>query len=223
MLMLKEGQELRIEVEGRNEGKTKIAAIVDQVVWIESPSDMTTLKTFFLHEEEEMRVYFFKGDNQLFAFDTKVVKRISDAQMTIRYAFNMPDEKKIKRIQRREYLRVPEMIDVTVVAADGADFESFETTSLDVSAGGMKIIANRAPIEVDESLIVVFRIEDEQGSPKLFRVKSRLVRIHKQEVKQELSLAFEDLTPRDQETILRYCFRVQLEARKRTGSVFSSR
>lgn len=221
--MLKEGQELRIEVEGRAEGKTKIAAITDQVVWIESPSDMTTLKTFFLHEEEAMRVFFFQGDNQLFAFDTKVVKRISDAQMTLRYAFNLPDEKKIKRIQRREYLRVPEMIDVTVLAADGESFESFETTSLDVSAGGMKIIANRAPVEVDESLVVVFRIEDEQGSPQLFRLKSRLVRIHKQEVKEELSLAFEDLTPREQETILRFCFRVQLEARKRTRSVFSSK
>lgn len=221
--MLKEGQELRIEVEGRAEGKTKIAAITDQVVWIESPSDMTTLKTFFLHEDEAMRVFFFQGDNQLFAFDTKVVKRISDAQMTLRYAFNLPDEKKIKRIQRREYLRVPEMIEVTVLAADGESFESFETTSLDVSAGGMKIIANRAPVEVDESLVVVFRIEDEQGSPQLFRIKSRLVRVHKQEVKEELSLAFEDLAPRDQETILRYCFRVQLEARKRTGSVFSSR
>ena len=221
--MLKEGQELRIEVEGRAEGKTKIAAITDQVVWIESPSDMMTLKTFFLHEEEAMRVFFFQGDNQLFAFDTKVVKRISDAQMTLRYAFNLPDEKKIKRIQRREYLRVPEMIEVTVLAADGESFESFETTSLDVSAGGMKIIANRAPVEVDESLVVVFRIEDEQGSPQLFRIKSRLVRVHKQEVKEELSLAFEDLAPRDQETILRYCFRVQLEARKRTGSVFSSR
>ncbi|WP_214878241.1 PilZ domain-containing protein [Exiguobacterium sp. ERU653] len=221
--MLKEGQELRIEVEGRAEGKTKIAAITDQVVWIESPSDMTTLKTFFLHEEEQLRVYFFQGENQLYAFDTKVVKRISDAQMTLRYAFHLPDEKKIKRIQRREYLRVPEMIDVKVLAVDGDSFESFETTSLDVSAGGMKIIANRAPIEVDESLIVVFRIEDEIGSDQLFRVKSRLVRIHKQEVKQELSLAFEDLTSRDQETILRYCFRIQLEARKRTGSVFSSR
>ncbi|WDH77069.1 PilZ domain-containing protein [Exiguobacterium marinum] len=221
--MLKEGQELRIEVEGRAEGKTKIAAITDQVVWIESPSDMTTLKTFFLHEEEQLRVYFFQGENQLYAFDTKVVKRISDAQMTLRYAFHLPDEKKVKRIQRREYLRVPEMIDVKVLAVDGDSFESFETTSLDVSAGGMKIIANRAPIEVDESLIVVFRIEDEIGSDQLFRVKSRLVRIHKQEVKQELSLAFEDLTSRDQETILRYCFRIQLEARKRTGSVFSSR
>ena len=221
--MLKEGQELRIEVEGRAEGKTKIAAITDQVVWIESPSDMTTLKTFFLHEEEAMRVFFFQGDNQLFAFDTKVVKRISDAQMTLRYAFNLPDEKKIKRIQRREYLRVSEMINVTVLAVDGESFESFETTSLDVSAGGMKIIANRAPVEVNESLVVVFRIEDEQGSPQLFRIKSRLVRVHKQEVKEELSLAFEDLAPRDQETILRYCFRVQLEARKRTGSVFSSR
>lgn len=221
--MLKEGQELRIEVEGRAEGKTKIAAITDQVVWIESPSDMTTLKTFFLHEEEVMRVFFFQGDNQLFAFDTKVVKRISDAQMTLRYAFNLPDEKKIKRIQRREYLRVPEMINVTVLAVDEESFESFETTSLDLSAGGMKIIANRAPVEVNESLVVVFRIEDEKGSPQLFRIKSRLVRVHKQEVKQELSLAFEDLTPRDQETILRYCFRVQLEARKRTGSVFSSR
>lgn len=221
--MLKEGQELRIEVEGHAEGKTKIAAVLDRVVWIESPSDMTTLKTFFLHEEEEIRVYFFQGENQLYAFDTKIVKRISDAQMTLRYAFNLPDEKKIKRIQRREYLRVPEMIDVTVLAADGESFESFETTSLDVSAGGMKIIANRAPVDVEESIIVVFRIEDEQGTPQLFRVKSRLVRIHKQEVKQELSLAFEDLTPRDQETILRYCFRVQLEARKRTGSLFSSR
>ncbi|WP_214881471.1 MULTISPECIES: PilZ domain-containing protein [unclassified Exiguobacterium] len=221
--MLKEGQELRIELEGRAEGKTKIAAITDQVVWIESPSDMTTLKTFFLHEEEQLRVYFFQGENQLYAFDTKVVKRISDAQMTLRYAFNMPDEKKIKRIQRREYLRVPEMIDVKVLATDGDSFESFETMSLDVSAGGMKIIANRAPVDVDDSLIVVFRIEDEHGTPQLFRVKSRLVRIHKQEVKQELSLAFEDLTSRDQETILRYCFRIQLEARKRTGSVFSSR
>ncbi|WP_215141509.1 flagellar brake protein [Exiguobacterium qingdaonense] len=221
--MLKEGQELRIEVEGRKEGKTKIAGITGQVVWIESPSDMATLKTFFLHEEEEMRVYFFQGENQLYAFDTKVVKRMSDAQLTLRYAFKMPDEKKIKRIQRREYLRVPEMIDVTVLAADGESFESFETMSLDVSAGGMKIIANRAPVDVDESLIVVFRIEDEHGTPQLFRVKSRLVRVHEQEVKQELSLAFEDLTPRDQETILRYCFRVQLEARKRTGSVFSSR
>ncbi|WP_214826645.1 flagellar brake protein [Exiguobacterium algae] len=221
--MLKEGQELRVEVEDRHEGKTKIAALIDGVVWIEAPSDMDTLKTFFLHEEEMIRVYFFKGEDQLYAFDATVLKRISDAHMNLRYAFRLPDEKKIKRIQRREYLRVPEMIDVTVLAADGHDFASFETTSLDISAGGMRIVANRPPIEVGESLIVLFRIEDEQGNPKVFRVKSRLVRIHEQAVKKELSLSFEELTPRDQETILRYCFRVQLEARRRTGTVFSSR
>lgn len=221
--MLKEGQELRIKSGDRNEGKTKVAAIIDDTIWIESPSDMMTLKTFFLHEEETISVYFFKGDNQLYGFDAVVLKRISDARMTLRYAFKLPDEKKIKRIQRREYLRVHEMIDVTVLAVDGESFESFETTSLDISAGGMKIIVDRAPIEVDESLIVSFRIKDDQGSSQLFRVESRLVRVHKQEVKQELSLSFEDLSPRDQETILRYCFRAQLEARKRTGTVFSSR
>lgn len=221
--MLKVGQELRVEVEGRNEGKTKIAAIHDDVVWIESPSETATLKTFFLHEEEALRVYFFKGEDQLFAFDTVVARRVSDAQLTLRYAFALPKPEKIKRVQRREYLRVPEMINVTVLAEDGQAFPAFETTSLDVSAGGMRIVANRAPIELDESLIVVFRIEDERGVPQTFRVKSRLVRVHEQAVKKELSLCFENLTPRDQETILRYCFRAQLEARKRTGSVFSSR
>ncbi|MCC5893685.1 PilZ domain-containing protein [Exiguobacterium sp.] len=221
--MLKVGQELRVEVEGRNEGKTKIAAIHDDVVWIESPSETATLKTFFLHEEEALRVYFFKGEDQLFAFNTVITKRVSDAQLTLRYAFALPKAENIKRVQRREYLRVPEMINVTVLAADGQAFPAFETTSLDVSAGGMRIVANRAPIEIDESLIVVFRIEDDRGMPQTFRVKSRLVRVHEQAVKQELSLCFENLTPRDQETILRYCFRAQLEARKRTGSVFSSR
>lgn len=221
--MLKVGQELRVEVEGRNEGKTKIAAITDQVVWIEAPSDIATLKTFFLHEEEEMRVYFFKEEEQLYAFDTTVYKRLSDAQLTLRYAFKLPDDKKIKRIQRREYLRVPEMINVTVQAEDGQAFPAFQTTSLDVSAGGMRIVANRAPVEVDESLFVDFHIENEQGVPQTFHVKSRLVRVHEKEVKQELSLSFEELSHRDQETILRYCFRAQLEARKRTGSVFSSR
>lgn len=221
--MLKVGQELRIEVEGRNEGKTKIAAINGDVVWIESPSEIATLKTFFLHEEEAMRVYFFKGEEQLYAFDSVITKRLSDAQLTLRYAFKLPDDKKIKRVQRREYLRVPEMINVTVLAADGQAFPSFETTSLDVSAGGMRVVANRSPVEVDESVIVLFRIEDERGTPQTFRIKSRLVRVQEQAVKHELSLCFEDLTPRDQETILRYCFRAQLEARKRTGSVFSSR
>ncbi|RHB51077.1 PilZ domain-containing protein [Exiguobacterium sp. AM39-5BH] len=221
--MLKVGQELRVEVEGRKEGKTKIAAINDQIVWIESPSETDTLKTFFLHEEESMRVYFFKGEEQLYAFDTVISKRLSDAQLTLRYAFKLPDEKKIKRVQRREYLRVPEMIQVTVSAEDGHSFPSFETTSLDVSAGGMRIIANRAPVAVDDAIIVSFHIDDERGVPQTFRVKSRLVRIYEQTMKQELSLRFEELPHRDQETILRYCFRAQLEARKRTGSVFSSR
>jgi c-di-GMP-binding flagellar brake protein YcgR len=221
--MLKVGQDLRVEVEGRKEGKTKIAAINDQVVWIESPSETDTLKTFFLHEDEAMRVYFFKGEEQLYAFDTVISKRFSDAQLTLRYAFKLPDEKKIKRVQRREYLRVPEMIQVTVSAEDGQAFSSFETTSLDVSAGGMRIIANRAPVAVDEAIIVSFHINDDRGVPQTFRVKSRLVRIQEQTVKQELSLCFEELSHRDQETILRYCFRAQLEARKRTGSVFSSR
>ena len=221
--MLKVGQEIRIEAEGRDEGKSKIASISDQLVWIESPSEMTTLKTYFLHEDEAIRVHFFKGEDQLYAFDTVIKKRVSDAQLNLRYAFKLPDEKKIKRIQRREYLRVPEMIDVTVVALDGESFESFVTTSLDVSAGGMRIVSNRAPINVDESMFVIFRIEDEQGTPQTFRVKSRLVRVQEQEVKKELSLCFEDLSPRDQETILRYSFRAQLEARNRTGSLFSSR
>lgn len=221
--MLKVGQELRVQVEGRSEGKTKIASIHDQVIWIESPSEIDTLKTFFLHEGDAMRVYFFKGEEQLYAFDTVVSKRMSDKQLTLRYAFVLPDEKKIKRVQRREYLRVPEMIDVMVSAEDGQAFSSFETTSLDISAGGMRIVANRAPIAIDESLIVGFDIPDDRGVTQSFRVKSRLVRIHEQAVKQELSLCFEELSHRDQETILRYCFRAQLEARKRTGSVFSSR
>ncbi len=55
---------------------------------------MTTLKTYFLHEDEAIRVHFFKGEDQLYAFDTVIKKRVSDTQLNLRYAFKLPMRKK---------------------------------------------------------------------------------------------------------------------------------
>ena len=57
------------------QGRTKVTAVTNRLIWIEAPSEVATLKTFILSEQEEVSFYFFKEKGKLFGFDTVVVER----------------------------------------------------------------------------------------------------------------------------------------------------
>jgi len=192
------------------QGRSKVTAVTNRLIWIEAPSEVATLKTFILSEQEEVSFYFFKEKGKLFGFDTVVVERQNDPLRGQRYALKRPKDDQIERIQRRQFVRVPQILDVAV-HPHKTQFDPFTTVTLDLSAGGMK----------DEEVEMTFILPTGEGVSSTLDVVAELVRIDRREERYELAFQFTMIPDRSRELVLRHCYQMQMKSSRRGMNPFT--
>lgn len=131
-----------------------------------------------------------------------------------------PGTQNIRRKQRREYVRVPVALPVAVVAMDVETRQFFNLDSItkDLSGGGLSIIVRKNdPIRIGDYLGVRFEIVPENRSYEIV-AKARVVNIkpaENQSSKKICALKFLDIKNTEQQLIIQYVFKRQIELRER--------
>lgn len=208
--MMQTGDFVMVTNSEDKQGRTKVAAVTNRLIWIEAPSEVSTLKTFILSENEQIQVYFFKEKGRLFGFEAEIVERQNDPLRGQRYAIRRPSDEKIEHVQRRQFLRVPQLLDVALHPHKKA-FDPFTTVSLDLSAGGILILANHLPIELKDEIELTFLLPSENGGTHTLDVVGELVRIDRREERYELAFQFTEIHDRSRELVLRHCYQAQMK------------
>ncbi|QGT99186.1 hypothetical protein SYNTR_0593 [Candidatus Syntrophocurvum alkaliphilum] len=117
-----------------------------------------------------------------------------------------------KKIQRREYVRLPVMLNIKIFDQRGEDFS--DGTTVDISAGGA-LINTKASLE--ESDIVKIQIELPNRTPVL--CKAKVIRLlEKPRTKGEtckVALEYHDISQSDRDKIFNFIFEKQREWRKK--------
>ncbi|WP_449403368.1 hypothetical protein [Exiguobacterium artemiae] len=58
--MIETGDLVMLTNQEDRQGRTKVTAVTNRLIWIEAPSEVSTLKTFILSDQEQVGFYFLR-------------------------------------------------------------------------------------------------------------------------------------------------------------------
>lgn len=193
--------------------RSKVLDIKDGTFLIGPPIKEETNRTEpIIPENTAFEVQFVAKNQKVYKFQTKIIEKKRDG--VAMFALELPDEKEFINIQRRSFIRVEAQLKVKVISPDN-EFPTFDTYSVDISAGGLKLILPKNITLKEEQLAICTFILPLSQNDVYMQLKSRVVRLTDKISKRYVSLQFEDITENQRQSIVKYCFERQLALRKK--------
>lgn len=136
--MIEIGENVLLEYIEENElkkAKSKAVSIENNELLIAYPVDVVTGRTVILHNDMEVTVEFVGKDEVPYRFISRIKGKVKDKLQMI--CLEMPPREKMKRIQRRQYVRTDAVLDVQIQPGNE---EETRTLSYNISAGGIAVV-----------------------------------------------------------------------------------
>ena len=162
---LKIGQKLQVRRKDAKEWfNSGIQDIRDGYIRINMPFSQE--RPLVLRRSEKVVIRFF-SEQSSFIFNTNVIGEAADNIKL--YRLDYPQ--KINRVQQRNHVRLPVIIDVEYAKAEEKDKNIVykKTTTVDLSGGGMKLLT-REKIKSGNKLLLLFSLPL-KNRPELFEIK----------------------------------------------------
>ncbi|GAQ17466.1 glycosyltransferase [Oceanobacillus picturae] len=197
--------------------RCKIIEKSEHYLFIDYPINEKTKKTTFIPKGTVLKAMFMDERQNLYAFKTEIVAKVKLAVPGI--AIKLPGDD-LKRIQRREFVRVEAAIDVAIHSKNNS-FSPIVTVSTDISGGGLSVILPHGKtMEGDGPLDLWLTLDMQSGEYFYINAEAELVFIKEQDTHvHTASLKFINLLKEDQHKIIRFSFEKQREARKKELSI----
>lgn len=162
----------------------------------------------------------YMGVRSAYLFVTEAVGRKTEQDRLPLYIFKHPADSEIKRIQLREFVRVPVMLEIQYAVAPAKNEPPVfkKAVSVDLSGGGLKIavkerINKGAIVLLSFSLNIKAKKKQEE-----FRMLSKLVRCELVDEDTKIYHAgfnFLDIRPQQQDLIMAYVFERMIEIKRK--------
>lgn len=213
--MIEIGENVLLEYIEENElkkAKSKAVSIENNELLIAYPVDVVTGRTVILHNDMEVTVEFVGKDEVPYRFISRIKGKVKDKLQMI--CLEMPPREKMKRIQRRQYVRTDAVLDVQIQPGNE---EEFRTLSYNISAGGIAVVlADGLSFQSGESLRLIIRLPEEEHTRQIETeaVVRRIFNDPKSE-KRKMTLEYSEIAAGDQQALLQYCIRRQLNKRRK--------
>lgn len=201
------------EDEARQEYKSRIADVNHQYISIEVPMSEQTGRLKRLYVGDEISTYFVTNGGIKNYFTTSVIGFSNDD--TIRLVqIKKPEPEAITKVQRRNFLRVPAELELAVAYSEQLKFVALTD---DVGGGGISFLCDGyITLAIQQIVSCWLLLPFKNGKVEHVSFKGELVRIKPLETgKQQVMMRFAEITDRERQMIIRYCFERQLEFRKR--------
>ncbi|MFH7814709.1 cyclic di-GMP receptor DgrA [Bacillus subtilis] len=213
--MIEIGETVHLEYIEENElkkAKSKAVSIENNELLIAYPVDVVTGRTVILHNDMEVTVEFVGKDEVPYRFISRIKGKVKDKLQMI--CLEVPPREKMKRIQRRQYVRTDAVLDVQIQPGNE---EEIRTLSYNISAGGIALVlADGLSFQSGESLRLIIRLPEEEHTRQIETeaVVRRIFNDPKSE-KRKMTLEYSEIAAGDQQALLQYCIRRQLNKRRK--------
>ncbi|MCY8880785.1 flagellar brake domain-containing protein [Bacillus spizizenii] len=214
--MIEIGENVLLEYIEENElkkAKSKAVSIENNELLIAYPVDVVTGRTVILHNDMEVTVEFVGKDEVPYRFTSRIKGKVKEKLQMI--CLEVPPSEKMKRIQRRQYVRTDAVLDVQIQPTNK---EEFRTLSYNISAGGIAVIlADGRSFQSGESLRLIISLPEEENTRQI-ETEAVVRRIFDdlKSGKCKMTLEFTEIAASDQHFLLQYCIRRQLNKRRKT-------
>ncbi|MEH7627034.1 cyclic di-GMP receptor DgrA [Bacillus subtilis] len=213
--MIEIGENVLLEYIEENElkkAKSKAVSIENNELLIAYPVDVVTGRTVILHNDMEVTVEFVGKDEVPYRFISRIKGKVKDKLQMI--CLEMPPREKMKRIQRRQYVRTDAVLDVQIQPGNE---EEIRTLSYNISAGGIAVVlADGFSFQSGESLRLIIRLPEEEHTRQI-ETEAVVRRIFNdpKSGKRKMTLEYSEIAAGDQQALLQYCIRRQLNKRRK--------
>ncbi|MCI3985016.1 flagellar brake domain-containing protein [Bacillus vallismortis] len=213
--MIEIGENVQLEYIEENElkkAKSKAVSIDNNELLIAYPVDVVTGRTVILHNDMEVTVEFVGKDEVPYRFTSRIKGKVKDKLQMI--CLEVPPREKMKRIQRRQYVRTDAVLDVQIQPADEGEFS---TLSYNISAGGIALIlADGRSFQSGESLRLIISLSEDENTRQIETdAIVRRVFDDPKSGKHKITLEYNGISTSDQQFLLQYCIRRQLNKRRK--------
>ena len=193
--------------------RTKVLDYEKGFIYIDYPVDESTGKPVYFLQGTQFKVWFVGKDEAVYLFETEVLGKIDQSMPML--ILKDPGEERYLRVQRREYVRIETAVDTVVYPADDSFFP-FSTVSLDISGGGLALVLpeNHA-VKRGQALYISLSLPFRAGDIHYIHTKAELIRVIDRLGPLKGSFKFVDISDKERQAIVRYCFERQLEAKKK--------
>ncbi|CAF1795509.1 cyclic di-GMP receptor DgrA [Bacillus subtilis] len=213
--MIEIGETVLLEYIEENElkkAKSKAVSIENNELLIAYPVDVVTGRTVILHNDMEVTVEFVGKDEVPYRFTSRIKGKVKDKLQMI--CLEVPPREKMKRIQRRQYVRTDAVLDVQIQPGNE---EEIRTLSYNISAGGIAVVlADGLSFQSGESLRLIIRLPEEEHTRQI-ETEAVVRRIFNdpKSGKRKMTLEYSEIAAGDQQALLQYCIRRQLNKRRK--------
>jgi len=197
--------------ESVEEYKTRIADITDDTIFIEIPVEVNTGRSRALSYGNVLSIYFF-DDMEIKNYFISTVIGVSNNAMHL-FHIAKPAPESITKVQRRHFLRVQAELEVAVKHSEQLQFVAL---SDDVGGGGISLLCDDyIPLTTHNVLDCWLLLPAKNGYNDHVPFKSEVVRIVSAGPgTQRVMMRFIDISDRDRQKIIQFCFDRQFEFRK---------
>lgn len=191
--------------------KGKIADLNDEHFYIYHPVNIDSKKVAFLPAGTKLTVFFTDKNAASYCFHTVVNRTVKDSVPLVELP--LPGDH-IKRIQRREYVRVEAAVDISFHFPKRG--MKFATVTDNLSAGGCAaLLPEGIQLEKDESGTVDLSIKMESGEIYHLMFHCTVTRIYAKKDIQCVSVKYINPDRKDQQILTKFCFERQLVYRRK--------
>ena len=181
--------------------KTSIQDIKDEEMLIIIPAREGIYLTLNSGDEIEQLYY---DDRNVFSYKSRVIERVKEGLIPF-YKISKPYD--IKRIQRRNYVRISTFRDINYIKEskdmNKSEDKLLDAFLLDLSGGGMRIKTNEE-LEVNDIIISNLIFDEDE-----INIKGKVVRVQNSTDKKYIcGVKFEDIDNITREKIIRIVFKI---------------
>ncbi|WP_162297839.1 flagellar brake protein [Halalkalibacillus sediminis] len=207
------------EVEDRFQ--CKLVEYSSKKLFVDYPVNERTGRTALFLEGTELRVSFVGKAGSVYSFPAEILMRKKINQIPT-LVFSYPLKENLKKIQRREYVRIDTSLDVAIYSVD-ENKQPLITRTIDISGGGIAVVSKeRKDInfvsgdKIEITMVLPFQTNDYS----YLTISGEIIRHVEQHKDQppKLTIKFLDLDDDIRERIIKYCFDKQLERRRKLHS-----
>ena len=198
--------------EAQQEYKAKIVDVQDPYIVMEAPANIESGKLKRLDIKEQLTIYYENAEGVKHYFDTEVQGQTKNVIQ--QYMIKKPEPEAISKVQKRNFLRVPAKLDISVNLKNKIHIV---VKTQDVGGGGISFICSeRYPLKRGDALICWLVIQYKDKSIEHCKFIGEVVRVKPtaHSLKHLVMMKFKDIEESEQQKIIRYCFEHQLKQRK---------
>jgi c-di-GMP-binding flagellar brake protein YcgR len=200
------------EEEARQEYKSRIADMNDQTIFMEIPINEKSGRLKKLYIGDEMSAFFITDGGVKNYFNTSVLGFTDDVIRLV--LIRKPALESITKVQRRNFLRVPAELEMAVKYSEQLQFVAMTD---DVGGGGISFLCDGYIPLASRQIVSCWLLANyKNGQIEHIPFKGEMVRIKMLETgRQQVMMRFEEISDKDRQKIIRYCFERQLDFRKK--------